>query len=53
MNDPVKKYKACSTIKTIEAYNCGLNNIDIVSNFPKISELNISYNPEVTSLNSI
>lgn len=53
MKDSHKKWKTTSGIRTVEAFNCNLKNIDIVANFTKLTELNISNNPEVTSLKNI
>lgn len=53
IKDPHKKWKTTNGIRTIEAFNCSLKNIDIISNFFRLIELNISSNPELTSLKGI
>jgi Leucine-rich repeat (LRR) protein len=50
MKEKNKIWKVRNTVQTIEAYQCKLDNIKVVSLFSKLQDLNIGGNPNLTSL---
>jgi hypothetical protein len=48
-----QKKRIKGTVQIIEAFQCGIQNIEVVGFFVSLSDLNVANNPELKSLKGI